>query len=83
MDTYKPLQAVAYFVRLNVVCAWLGGQMSQDIQCACRKMTMEQLCMTFVLPLPGSTAVPDSIDCHVKKTLKQSLKLCLQDVREN
>ena len=37
----------------------------------------------FVLPLPGSTAVPDSIDCHVKKTSKKSLKLCLQDVREN
>ncbi len=24
MDTYKPLQAVAYFVRLYVVCAWLS-----------------------------------------------------------
>ncbi len=82
MDAYKPLQAVAYSVRRNFVTAWLGGQVSKDSQCACRGMTMEQLCKTFVLPLSGSTGVPDIVHCHVKKTLTSSLRFCLQNIRE-
>ncbi|KAL0038809.1 hypothetical protein WJX79_008711 [Trebouxia sp. C0005] len=49
-----------------------------------RNMTMEQLCKTCVLPLSGSTGVPDMVElhCHVKKTLNSLLRFCLQSVRE-
>ena len=43
---------------------------------------MEQLCQTFVLPLSGSTVVPDIIHCHVKKTLTSLVRFCLQNVRQ-